>query len=426
MLKIIDLFQNSSYVKQITTLMSGTLIAQIIMLGSMPLLTRLYDPSEFGIYALFISVITIFGNVSSLKYDQAIMLPKNDKDATALLFLSFIITFFFSLLSLILILIFQNFILNYFANNQFLIYLLPLGIFITGIVQIFTAYASRNQRYKEMTKVRVYNAFNLSWVQIASKYIGKFDGLILGRLIADFISVIYFMIYFFKKNMIVLSHISKRRVQFNIDKHHHFPKYQSITVFLNAVSQNIPILLLGYLYSSEIAGYYALTMRALQAPVGLIGNSTREVFYQRASKLYANKESFFNLYYKTTITLLKLFIIPMFVIFLYGEEIYSFVFGANWAESGMYSEILIFWVLYAFINSPTIASFSILNLQKIQLYVEVLSVALRFCSIYVGFYFFNSVSKSILLFTIASIFVNSFLIIYIYLKIKKSVLHVSR
>lgn len=403
---------------QILTLMSGTLAAQAVMLLSIPLITRLYTPSEFGLYALFLSVINIFGNISSLKYDQAIMLPKRQKDAQALLFISLIITLIITLMSFIFILIFDNFIKQYFNNNN-IIYLIPLGILLVGLVQIFNAYSSRNQFYKTMSKVRFYNAVNMSLVQVCTKYFASFNGLVLGKLFSDLFSTIYFIRYHWEKNTLQIKYISKRRIKYNIDKHHHFPKFQSLTVFFNSISQNMPILLLGHFYSNEVAGFYALTMRVLQAPIGLIGGSTREIFYQKASKLYSNRENFFELHFKTTITLLKLFIVPTVIIFLFGEEIYSFIFGLKWIEAGKYSEILIFWILFTFINSPSIVSFSILNLQKKQMYIEILSVGLRFGSIFIGYYYFNSEMISILMFTLTNICVNIYLIIYIFLKLKK-------
>lgn len=410
--------KKNTYVMQILTLMSGTLIAQAIMLLSIPIITRLYTTTEFGLYALFISITNIVGNISSLKYDQAIMLAKREKDEHALLFLSSFITVIISLISFIIILIFDIFIKEYF-NGSNIIYLIPIGILLIGLVQIFNAYSSKKQFYKAMAKARSFNAINISVIQISTKYFANFNGLVLGKILADLFTVFYFIRFHWKKNTLQIKSISKRRIEFNIKRHKNFPKYQTGTVFLNSISQNMPILLLGYFYSTEVAGLYALTIRVLQTPVGLIGSSTREVFYQNASKLYINKENFFNLYLKTTISLLKLFIIPTIIIFAFGEDIFRILFGEKWSEAGKYSEILIFWILFLFINSPSIMSFSILGLQKVQMYTEILSVFLRFSSIFIGYYIFNMEILSIVLFTITSILINIYVISYIYIKLKK-------
>jgi len=398
---------------QIITLMSGTLIAQVIMFISIPILTRLYTPTEFGLYSTFTAVITIIGSISSLKYDQAIMLPKRDKDAEALLFLSTILTIIVTLFSIIIIILFYNYILSYFNGYEFIVYLIPIGIFLIGIAQILNAYSSRNQFYKNMSISRILNSSTIATVQIFSKYHFHFNGLIFGKLIAEFLSILFLLRVHLKKQTLQLLSLSKRRIKVNSKKYENFPKYQTITVFISSLAQNIPILLLGILFSPEIAGFYALTTRVLNAPIGLIGKSTREVYYQKASKMYAKGEDFSSLYIKTTLGLLKLFIIPFFIILFFGEEIFEMFFDEKWKVSGFYAEILIFWFLTLFIKSPSVASFSILNLQKSQMILSFVSIILRVASFYIGLYIFNSEIYTITLYTFISVLINLFSFIYI-------------
>jgi O-antigen/teichoic acid export membrane protein len=208
----------------------------------------------------------------------------------------------------------------------------------------------------------------------------------------------------------------------NARRYDNFPKYQSLTVFLNSMSQSLPIFLFSSLYSAEMAGFYALSVQILQAPISLIGASTREVYYQRASRMYVEGKDIFNLYWKTTLGLFKIFIIPFLIIFLFGDNIFSILFGNNWTQAGSMSQILIFWFLFLFINTPSIVTFNILHLQKIQLNLEIVSILLRFLSIYIGWYFFNDQVISLVFFTIMSIAINFFAIGFIYYKLKHKVI----
>ncbi len=90
--KFISNLKNNSYLTQIITLISGTLFAQIISLISIPILTRIYTPDEFGLYSIFFAVTSVIGMVSSLSYEQAIVLPKSQRSADAILLLSITIT----------------------------------------------------------------------------------------------------------------------------------------------------------------------------------------------------------------------------------------------------------------------------------------------------------------------------------------------
>ena len=53
----------SSFTKNVLTLMTGTAVAQAIPIAISPILTRLYTPSDFGVFALFFSIVAILGTV---------------------------------------------------------------------------------------------------------------------------------------------------------------------------------------------------------------------------------------------------------------------------------------------------------------------------------------------------------------------------
>ncbi|HID15238.1 MAG TPA: hypothetical protein EYP16_00320, partial [Candidatus Atribacteria bacterium] len=153
MINFIQRLRENRYVWQIVTLMSGTLIAQIIMFAFIPILTRLYTPAEFGTYSLFFSLASMLGMVSSWKYDQAIMLPKSERYAQSLVFLSILITLGMVLVTVAVLVIFYSFFLDYFHGMEYLIWLLPFSILIIGLLQIFDSYSNRCQFYKKMASV---------------------------------------------------------------------------------------------------------------------------------------------------------------------------------------------------------------------------------------------------------------------------------
>ena len=50
----------SEFTRNVLTLMTGTTIAQAIPIAINPILTRLYTPEDFGVFALFIAITSIF------------------------------------------------------------------------------------------------------------------------------------------------------------------------------------------------------------------------------------------------------------------------------------------------------------------------------------------------------------------------------
>ena len=84
--------KKNSFLINIITLISGTAISQGILFAATPFLTRLYTPEEFGYFSLYAAIVAVITSVASWKYELAIMLPKEEKDAQAVLFLSIITT----------------------------------------------------------------------------------------------------------------------------------------------------------------------------------------------------------------------------------------------------------------------------------------------------------------------------------------------
>ncbi len=417
--KIINKFKQSNYLLQIVTLMSGTLMAQVIMLLFIPILTRLYNPSEFGIYSLFFAIASMVGMVSSLSYEQAIMLPKSNRDAQALVFLSILTSITIVTIVAIVLLLFYDFFLEYFNNSSYMIYLLPFATLAIGLMQIFDAYSTRKEFYKKIATTKMSASLATVGTQSISRYIFSLNGLVVGKVLSDIFALYLLVSFHIKKQTLQLKYISKRRINFNLHKHENFPKYQTASTLINSFSQNIPLFMFSALFSPAISGFYALTYRAMQAPMLLVSSATRSVYYQKVSKMYANGEDIYSLYKQTTLGLAKIFIVPLFIILFFGQEIFSLVFGDKWIESGLIAQISIVWFLFGFISPPTTIMFNIFSLQKIRLYIQIFTLILRALAIYIGFYFYNSYIISLILFIVVGVLHNGGVIIYIYIKIKE-------
>ena len=58
MKKNIARFAKSDFIKSIGTLVSGSILAQVVTLLCSPILTRLYSTSDFGVFTFVISIVT--------------------------------------------------------------------------------------------------------------------------------------------------------------------------------------------------------------------------------------------------------------------------------------------------------------------------------------------------------------------------------
>ena len=98
----------SEFSLNVLTLMTGSTLSQAIPIAISPILTRIYTPEDFGLYAVYIAIITILGTIVSGRYELAIMLPKKDEDAINIFALGLVITICLTVLTTILVIVLKN------------------------------------------------------------------------------------------------------------------------------------------------------------------------------------------------------------------------------------------------------------------------------------------------------------------------------
>ncbi len=400
----------SEFVRNVLTLMTGTAIAQAIQLLISPVLTRLYTPEDFGVLALFMSFVVIIGTISTARYELAIMLPKHKRDAVNILALSLIICTITSLLSLIIILIFKNqiILLLGFEELRIWLYFAPITIFFMGVYQAFNYWSTRNKTFTKNAISRVAQSSTVAATNISVGFVNTGPvGLILGAILGQIIGALVLS----WKTLVNFNNFRKqlsfKLIKINAKKYSNFLKINTPHTFVNSLQDNGIVYVIIYFFSKIVLGSYSFAFRILKAPVGLIGGAMSQVFYQKASKAYHDKENIQPLILKMY---KNLFLIgfPLFLIlFLFTPDIFSFVFSEKWRMAGKIAQIIIPWIFLNFLASPVSSIAIIMNKQKEAMFITFADISLRIVALLIGGYY-NDYKLSFILMSITC----SMLLIY--------------
>lgn len=95
-------YRTSPFAQNVSVLASGSIVAQVISVLISPVLSRIYSPEDYGLLAVFLSVLNMFAVVLCFRYELAIVLPKDESDAINLVKLCLMISSGFALILLIL------------------------------------------------------------------------------------------------------------------------------------------------------------------------------------------------------------------------------------------------------------------------------------------------------------------------------------
>jgi lipopolysaccharide exporter len=412
-----------SFFKNVTILMSGTAIAQGLAFAASPILSRLYDPAAFGLLGIFTAATGIVAVAASAKYEMAILLPKKDEDAANILVLSIGIILSVVIATLLIVLFFRNEVAELLGSSELapLLWWAPISILATGLYNAFKFWSTRRKQFKRISISHVLQTGSREGTQLGLGYFTNLQGnaLIFGHIVGQACSVLALIIQSFRKDYgIIKESVNFKSIRSLATKHKDFPKYNAPQNVLNSVSQNVPAILLAYYFNPAIVGLYWFTHRILVAPGRLVGSSVRQVFYQRANELINSGKSALNLYLKTTGGL-AITGLPILLMIPFGPEIFDFVFGNEWREAGIYAQWLCLWTFVGFINTPTVMMIPILNMQKFQFIYEIVVTGLRVVVIVIGGILADSLI-AIALFSLVGVLVNTFLISFIYKKMKRT------
>src|SRR5258706_1569802 len=144
------------------------------------------------------------------------------------------------------------------------------------------------------------------------------------------------------------------------------PRYGIIPALLDGESVQGIVIILTKAYSTNELGYFGLTALVFSAPIGLIGGSFKEVFYQKIASHINNRE--FEraiMVFKKSALYLFVFALPVSIIaYFFGEDIFKFGFGERWAKSGEFASILSVSFLFQLVVSPLSSWFYVANKVK--------------------------------------------------------------
>lgn len=378
-----------SFVANVLTLMTGTTIAQAIPIAIAPILTRIYTPEDFGILALYMAIVSMVAIIATGRYELAIMLPEKDEDAFNILALSVGIAFILSLITLIVIWLFNAKIIKLLGSTEISswLYFIPISIFLTGIYQAFNYWSNRKKQYKRLAISRISQSVTTGSANLGLGF-GGFGagGLIGGSLIGQGIATTVLSWQIWREDHDKKGFISKKKIKENAEKYKDFPKINSLHAFTDVLQSSGVIFLISAFFGSLILGYYSFTMRILKAPLGLIGSSVSQIFYQKASETYRNGGNL-QLLLKKTMIRLGLIALPIFILLIvFGPDIFAIFFGNNWREAGIYAQILSPWIFLNFIISPISQIAIILDKQRYALFIGLLNnLSITFSMLVIGY-----------------------------------------
>lgn len=375
-------FGTRGFLRHIMTLSSGSLIAQILALLTQPILTRIYAPSDYGIYTVVLKFSTIIGVLAAGQYQMAIVIPKNEKHAVTLERLGRLIAVLVSLISLVIVSLWHNRIgaLIGLSGHSSLLYISPVLVFLIANLRLRTNYSIRKQRFGSLAASRVCHSFGAALLQIGLALVRHMQslGLLLGQLGGEFIAILLLRD---RKQKTPAS--NRLRLMATARKYRQYPRQMILAGLVSQMTNAIPVFALGMAYTASIVGWFAMANKLIKLPFGLLAQSTGDVFFQKAASIGPdNPRLLRRRSLQVSVLLFAIGLLLILPLMIFGPSLLALILGERWRTAGDYIRILSPYLLFQFAFTHLCRIFRVIDRLRLYQLWEWLRLALVGTSTY--------------------------------------------
>ena len=368
------------FARHVAVVLGGTALGQAVIVAASPLLTRLYTPSDLGIFSVYISVLGLIVVASSLRYEVAIPLPESDTNAANLLVLSLGIVTSISLVLLAFALVLGPALLRgtkYVVLTPYL-WLLPVGVLGAGAYQALSFWALRRKAFRTLATTKITQSLSQVAAQVGLGLlrVGPI-GLLLGDLCGRVGGTGTLATLAWRRDRSCLTDVSVRGIREMAERFRRFPIFASGSALFNAATLQVPLLVIAGFYGSHVAGLFALGQRVLAVPMSLIGTAIANVYYSLLPGVARDDPARLKpLFLSLTRRLAAAGLLPSLAAALLGPSLCAIVFGREWREAGVFLRLLAPMLFVQFMASPLGGTLDVLERQDLHLLREILRQAL--------------------------------------------------
>jgi O-antigen/teichoic acid export membrane protein len=363
------------FLKSVGTLMTGSIISQLLTILISPAITRLFDAEELGVYTVVLSSVTMFGAVLSLRYDMSIVSERKESRVYSLVKLSLWLCLGMSVLvALGYYAYFHTLSTIRFGSGLAAIFVFFL-VLITGLVNVLTAYNNRICEYRVISTAYVIRTTvqNIGIVLCGLAHFGTL-GLLLPQTLGALFGVRRQAGTLIRngKRLKIVTPASMRAAAFI---HRAQAIWSAPSTFLNGFSYSVINLFIEMLFGAVTLGYYSISYRILGLPSMIVSANVSRVFFEKASR-EQEAEGCFRRTFWSTMRFLLVVAIPMLVALEWlSPWLFALVFGRDWRVAGEYVRILAPMFVLRFIAGGVNGAAIVAGRQKFEFLIQLLLAA---------------------------------------------------
>ncbi len=414
-------FRRGEFVSNVRRLLGATATGQLIGVALVPIVSRIFAPSEFGLATSVLAVANTLSTFSSLRYQQAIIIAEDQGEAETVLRLAVLIALLLTAVELLAVLIsqglFADSISEWLQGQAGLLYAAPIVGLLTGLTLVLKAWQIRSKGFRRIGGAAIVVGASVPLTRIS---LGLSAGATAGALIAGTGLGLVAQIAVLGTAKLraacrgTLAEIRSGRLWSTARQYRDFPLFSAPEALLHNVSNTLPIYVLGFIYEPAVVGFYVMATRLVRLPVDALSQSVRQVYFQKSTELKSRGRDEISAFFKITGVLFVAGLIPFTVLGLYAEDLFRLFLGDRWGTAGAYTSVLVMWIFAGFVAVPSQVVFVTYRQQARWLRFQIALLLLRVGVFVVGYLLGIEALPLIALFAVTGGLFNVFIMFIAY------------
>ena len=363
-----------------------TAAGQFSFVLALPLLSRLYSPTDFGLFTIYLSIVNICGPIVGLKFDSALFATTSRGEAGRVLALTVLTMTIMTSVALVAWLAFSKTMIGPLGDAlRAAGVLMPFGILLSGLWSASSAWAIRSNAIRTLSFARFMQPASMTLFQLVAGFFVP-SGLTL--ILAHLASHVGYSGFIFARTATRDALLAFRPRQWSkvlelAHRQRRFPLYVLPAQVSALLVMNLPPVLLSALYGTEIAGYCGVAYRIVAAPIAIVSLPLGAILtgaISRSADIGAVRRSAREVFFAN----LLLVSVPVLLFSMLAPSLAGVALGERWMVMGQIIAAFALSGAAQAMRAPFAEITSIFPFQKLRFAIEALSAALVFGAIGVG------------------------------------------
>lgn len=335
-------------------LASASAGSQVIALATLPILTRLYTPTDFAVLAIFTAALAMSLSISTWRYEWILPNSKTIEEAAQYFIVSMGMSGVISIMILILIIFGHYSFPDNFAPIRNFEWILLLGILIGSLRSVLNSWMVYIGKLKWLANSIFVQTLITTVLSIVLALVFEATGKIL---VGSYVIGLGFGCL-----TIIVTQAASLRALFLVKlkgalslaiTQKKLAATSTLVSIMNALTYNMQIFLLSTLFGPAAAGQYSVTNRLSSAPVKLVSSAIANSFWSEATALSKSKpETMLPFYYAILKRLTA--IAGLLIFFNIGLSFFiDDLLGGQWDGTAYYLLALLPYTVSVLIFGPT-------------------------------------------------------------------------